>query len=284
MNRFIILLLLTLAVEGCRNYSKSPKRIAIAKAGDTYLYMDQVPKIIPQGASASDSSTIIQNYINTWAKRELLYQKAAENLTPELNDEIEKQLNEARINLTIYQYQQQMMLEKMDTMVTNQELEDYYNSNQSSFMLSTNIVKALFIRLPEEIPNAERIKQLARSDDQSDLLKLETICYQFADKFDDFDERWIPLDRISVELPEELANEESFLRRTKFYEANDSTFLYLLNIRDYRLRASLSPFEYVKDDVKRIIWNTRRIQFLQSLENGIYNDAIKEDRFTVINK
>ena len=276
--------MLTLAVEGCRNYSKSSKRIAIAKAGDTYLYMDQVPKIIPQGASASDSSTIIQNYINTWAKRELLYQKAAENLTPELNDEIEKQLNEARINLTIYQYQQQMMLEKMDTMVTNQELEDYYNSNQSSFMLSTNIVKALFIRLPEEIPNAERIKQLARSDDQSDLLQLETICYQFADKFDDFDERWIPLDRISVELPEELANEESFLRRTKFYEANDSTFLYLLNIRDYRLRASLSPFEYVKDDVKRIIWNTRRIQFLQSLENGIYNDAMKEDRFTVINK
>ncbi len=274
---------LILAASGCRDYSRSPKRIAIAKAGDAYLYLDQVPNIIPNGTSGPDSSTIMQNYINNWAKRELLYQKAEENLAPGLNNEIEKQLEETRTNLTIYQYQQQMMLERMDTIVTDQELEDYYNSNQGSFMLSTNIVKALFIKLPVETPNTDRIKLLARSNDQPDLLQLETICYQFADKFDDFDEKWVPLDRISVELPEEPGSEEGFLRRTKFYEAKDSTFLYLINIRDYRLRSSLAPFEYVKDDIKRIIWNTRRLEFLQSLENGIYNDAIKENRFTVIN-
>lgn len=283
MNKYLTLLLIILIAGGCRDYSKSPKRVAIAKAGDVYLYLDQIPNIVPPGSSASDSSAIIQNYINTWAKHELLFQKAEENLAPGLKEEIEQQLTEARTNLTIYEYQQQMMIERMDTTLTDDELEKYYSANQEIFKLSSNIVKALFIKLPVETPNIDKVRLLARSNEQADLLQLETICYQFAEKFDDFDEKWIPLDRISVELPEDIPNEESFLKRTTFFESIDSTFLYLITFRDYRLRASLAPFEYVKDDIKRMIWNTRRIEFLQSLENGIYNDAIKEDKFTVIN-
>ena len=171
------------------------------------------------------------------------------------------------------------MLERMDTIVTDIEMENYYSANQESFVLSSNIVKALFIKLPSETPDIEKVRILVRSNEQTDLQKLETICYQFADKFDDFNEKWIPLNRISVELPDEIANEENFLRRTSFYETSDSTFIYIFSIRDYKLRSSVAPFEYVKDDIKRIIWNNRRIDFIRSLENGIYNDALKENNF-----
>jgi hypothetical protein len=142
-------------------------------------------------------------------------------------------------------------------------------------------VKALYIKLPVETPNIEKIKHLARSNDQSDLQELETVCYQFAEKFDDFNEEWVPFDRISVELPSEIDNEENFLKRTPFYESSDSANIFLVNFRDYKLRSSLSPYEYVKDDIKRIIWNNRRIEFFQNLENGIYNDALKENKFKI---
>jgi hypothetical protein len=162
-------------------------------------------------------------------------------------------------------------------------MENYYSANEKSFLLNSNIVKALFIKLPVETPNIDKIKTLARSNEQNDLQQLEAICYQFAEKFDDFDEAWVPLDRISVELPEEINNEENFLRRTTFFESSDSTWLYLVTIRDYRLRSTLAPYEYVKDDIKRILWNSRRLEFIQSLENGIYNDALKENKFTIFN-
>jgi hypothetical protein len=82
-------------------------------------------------------------------------------------------------------------------------------------------------------------------------------------------------------LPSEIDNEENFLRRTSFYEQSDSSSLYLVNFRDYKLRFTPAPFEYVKDDIKRIIWNNRRIEFFQNLENGIYNDALKENKFKI---
>jgi len=59
------------------------------------------------------------------------------------------------------------------------------------------------------------------------------------------------------------------------YEKRDSASLYLITFRDYRLRYSLAPYEYVKNDIRSIILNNRRFDFLQSLENGVYNDALK---------
>ena len=279
MNRIIIIIILIFLAGSCRNSNNNSNRIAVASAGDVKLYLDEIPDLIQPGTSSADSAAIIQNYINKWAKRELLFQKAEDNLSPELSSEIENHLKESRIDLVTYQYQRQMMLERMDTIVTDSEMVNYYSENQESFVLGSNIVKALFIKLTEETPNLDKVRILARSNDQTDLQQLETICYQFADKFDDFNEKWVPLDRISIELPGEIENKENFLRRTSFYETSDSTFVYIISIRDFKLRTSVAPFEYVKDDVKRIIWNNRRFEFIQSLENGIYNDAIKENKF-----
>jgi hypothetical protein len=281
MNKTAIILLTVFLLTGCKNNKYTTNRIPVAEVGKIILYYDDIPKLIQHGINEADSAAIIQNYINKWAKRELLLQKAEENLSAELKDEIAKQLSETRANLVIYQYQRQMIAEKMDTVLTETELENYYAANEKSFILGSNIIKALFIKLPVETPNIDKIRILARSNDQNDLQQLESYCYQFAEKFDDFNEEWVSMDRLSVELQEDIENEENFLKRNTFFETSDSSSVYLISIRDYRLRSSLAPFEYVKDDIKRIIWNTRRFEFIQSLENGIYNEALKENNFKI---
>ena len=281
MNKTIILIWSLLLLTGCNNNHNQTKKIPVAEVGKVILYWDEMPKLIQHGVNEADSAALFQNYINKWAKRQLLLQKAEDNLSPELKDEIAKQLEETRANLVIYQYQRQMILEKLDTVLTDAELENYYTANENSFILNSNIVKALFIKLPLETPDLNRIRLLARSNDQNDFQSLERDCYQFAEKFDDFNEKWVPMDRLSVELPQNIENEENFLRRNTSFETSDSSSVYLVLIRDYRLRSSLAPFEYVKDDIKRIIWNTRRFDFIQSLENGIYNDALKENSFKI---
>jgi hypothetical protein len=281
MNRILPFIVIIAISAGCGKKGSSNKRVEMAIAGNTVLYLDQIPRLIPPGTSKTDSAATSQNYINKWVRKELLFQKAQDNLSPGISDDIDRQLEETRSNLVIYQYQRQMMLERMDTVVSDSELVNYYNSNPTSFNLSTNIVKALYIKLPVETPNIEKIKHLARSNDQSDLQELETVCYQFAEKFDDFNEEWVPFDKISVELPSEIDNEENFLKRTPFYESSDSANIYLVNFRNYKLKSALAPYEYVKDDIKRIIWNYRRIEFFQNLENGIYNDALKDNKFKI---
>jgi len=281
MSKIVILILAVSLFAGCRNNKNAVKRIAVAEVGKVVLYYDEIPRLIQSGINETDSTALIQNYINKWAKRELLLQKAEDNLSPELKAEIVKQLEETRASLVIYQYQRQLMLEKLDTVLTESELENYYAANQNSFTLSSNIIKALYIKLPVETPNLDKIKVLARSTDQKDLQQLESLCYQFAEKFDDFNEQWVSMDRLSVELQQKIENEDNFLKRNTFFETTDSASVTLISIRDYRLRSSVAPFEYVKDDIKRIIWNTRRFEFIQALENGIYNEALKQNSFKI---
>jgi hypothetical protein len=281
MNKAVNILIIILLLTACKNKSDQVKRIALAKVGDVILYYDEVPKLMQPGESPQDSIAIIQSYINKWAKKELLFIKAEQNLTPEFKNEIEKQIEETRSNLVIYQYQRQMMMEKMDTTITDEEMESYYAANEKNFLLNSNIVKALFIKVPVEIPGIDKIRVWARSNDQKDLQQLESYCYQFAEKFDDFNEEWVTMDKLSVELPQDIVNKEEFLRRNTWYETSDSSSVYMITIRDHRQRNSPAPFDYVKNDIKSIILNNRRFQFLKSLENGIYNEALKANTFKI---
>jgi hypothetical protein len=281
MNRTVIIFCSVLLLTGCENKNAKPQRRAVAEVGKVVLYYDQMPKLIQKGVNDEDSVALFQNYINKWAKRQLLLQKANNNLTQDSKNEIEKQLEETRSNLLIYRYQQQMIVEKMDTVISDAEIEDYYANNEKTFVLNTNIVKVLYIKLPVETPDLNKIRILIRSNDHKDLQQLEGLCYQFAEKFEDFNEDWIPMDQLIAELHTNIPDEENFLQRNTFLETNDSSSAYLVSIRDYRLRSSLAPFEYVKNDIKRVIWNTRRFEFIQSLENGIYNDALKDNSFKI---
>ena len=149
MNKLLVVLTLLIFLASCGKKENGRGRIPVAEVGKAVLYYDMIPPIINHEIKEQDSVALIRNYINKWAKRELLLQKAEENLSPELKEEIGRQVEETHDNLYIYQYQKQMMIEKLDTVLTDKQLEDYYSANKGSFNLNSNIVKALFIKLPE---------------------------------------------------------------------------------------------------------------------------------------
>ena len=281
MNKIIVSVFIMIALHGCNSGGTQARRIPVAMAGNVTLYYDEIPDQVKDALSPADSAATIQNYINKWARRELMFRKAESNLSPGLRNEIETQLEETRVNLVVYEYQRMMMLQNMDTVITREELEGYYSSNGNNFILTSNIVKALFIKLPVETPGIYKIKTLSRSDKQKDFQELESLCYQFAEKFDDFNEGWITMDRLSLELNEEITNQEHFLKRSRYHESVDPTSVYLITINDYRLRGTIAPFEYVETDIKRIIWNNRRLEYIRDLENGIYNEALKVNDFKI---
>ena len=281
MNKILVTVFIMIAFYGCSSGGTQAKRIPVAMAGNVTLYYDEIPDQVTDDLSPADSAAAIQNYINKWARRELMFRKAESNLSPGLRNEIETQLEETRVNLVVYEYQRMMMMQNMDTVINREELEKYYSSNGNNFILTSNIVKAVFIKLPVETPGIYKIKTLSRSDKQKDFQELESLCYQFAEKFDDFNEGWITMDRLSLELNEEISNQENFLKRSRYHESADSASVYLITINDYRLRGSIAPFEYVETDIKRIIWNNRRLEYIRDLENGIYNEALKENDFKI---
>ncbi len=277
----VILVALVVFLGGCSGNKSEESRIAVAKAGDKILYYDQIPDLIQEGMSKTDSTAAIQGYIRRWARKELMCVKAEQNLTNEYKAEVNRQLDEMRDNLLIHQYQQQMIIQRLDTTVSDNELQEYYVSNMNTFSLTANIVKALFIKIPVTAPDIDNVRRWYKSSNSEDMRKLETYCYQFAVQYDDFYEEWIPFTHLLMLVPLECEDQEAWLAAHEYQELKDSNFYYFILIRDFKLRRTIAPFEYISDQVKTIILNNRRNDFLQKLEDGIYNEAVRDNTLKI---
>jgi hypothetical protein len=273
----IILLFFSIS---CQKFESRKTEKPLARVGQTYLFQSDVIEIFPVDISQNDSLRIMNNFIDKWIKKQLLLQKAELNLTEEQKD-VHNQIEEYRSSLLIFKYEQSLILQKLDTVITQAEIEEYYNENPSNFILDMNLVKALFIKLPRNAPNVETFRQLYSSDKEEDIQQLENYCYQYATKYDFFNDTWISFTSIQSELPQAVYAPERYLKWNKKIEQRDSVYNYFVYVRDYRLEGETAPIDYVTDNIVSIILNKRKVRFITEMENDIYNDGMSKGEFTI---
>jgi hypothetical protein len=280
MHKIQVLLIVVVVVASCTTLENRSKEQTLARVYDKNLYLSDIQDIFPENISRSDSIIILQNFVDKWVKKQLILQKAELNLT-EVQKDVTLQLDEYRSSLLIYKYEQKLLEQKLDTLITPEEVRTYYDENPSNFSLDNHIVKCLFIKLPIDAPDLYRIRQLYRSEREEDFQELESYCYQYAVKYDYFNEDWITFESITRELPSEVRSPERYLRYNRYIEQQDSTHRYLVNLREFQLAGTLAPLPYVETRIRTIILNKRKVQFVNDLENNIYMDALNKGEFTI---
>jgi len=276
----VIVIALLSVILGCTSLENKSNEEPLARVNANYLYPSDVSDIFPSNLSVEDSLVIMENFVDEWIKKQLLLEKADLNLT-DVQKDVSKQVDEYRSSLLIFKYEQSLLKQKLDTLVRITEIEQYYNENSSNFLLDQIIVKALFIKLPIDAPNLNRIRQLYRSDEAKDIQQLEDYCYQYASKYDHFADWWIPFESILKELPNQISNPDRQLRYYNYINQQDTTSRYLVYIKEYRLASTEAPIEYVESNIRSIILNKRKVQFVNDMENNIYSDALRKGNFEV---
>jgi hypothetical protein len=280
MNRTILFLFVACIFISCSRPGKKSKDIAIARVYDKYLYKSQIENIVPKNLSSTDSQRIVSDHIDKWVRKQLLVSKAEQNLKEDEKN-VEQQIEDYRSSLLIFKYEQNITNHRLDTNINEQQMLDYYNNNSQNFILNNPLAKGLFIQVLRKAPNIYDIRRLYRSDKIEDLKSLESYCYKNATKYEYFDEHWKYFNEVYQSLPETYERAENILKYRKNYEAVDSTYCYLVKISDFKLAGSIAPFDFVKNDIRSILLNKRRIQLIQDLEADIYNDALNHDNFNI---
>jgi ubiquitin len=259
---------------------KAANRIAIARANDEYLYVDNIRDIVPIGTSAKDSLDLINKHIDNWLHSTLVIQKAEDNLTEEQKN-VEVQLNDYRNSLITYIYEKELVKQKLDTVISNEEVEEYYNNNKGNFELKDNIIKVVYIKVNKKAPGINDLKKWYKSDIQKDKDRLSDYCHQFAENFYLNADSWLLFDDLLKEIPIQTYNKELFLQNNRFVEVSDSTNNYFLNIKGFKIRNSLSPLSFESINIKNIILNKRKLQLITKMKEDIYNDAINTNKIEI---
>ena len=279
MNRLCIIIFIALSLFACHG-NKSSKEKPVARVGETYLYPADLDGLFNGSLSQRDSMDIRKRFIEKWIKKQLLLQKAELNLSAEQKD-VSKELDDYRTSLLIYKYEEMLLQQQMDTSMNSKEIESYYEQNSGNFILNQPAIRGEYIKLQKSSPYQDKVKRWYRSESETDIKDLENYCFQYARKFDYFNDEWIYFDPISKQLPLKTKDNEGFLRNNRYAEQQDSAYNYYLNIKEYRLSGSIAPMNLVREDIRRIILNKRKMQLLNNLENDIYNSAYNRDKFQI---
>lgn len=262
--------------------TQDPQRVPVARVNRAFLYKDELAGIVPVGATKEDSTVRMEAYINSWIRKQLLLQEAARKI--DINEaEVERKILDYRYSLIAYEYQAFYIKQNLDTAINAPEIEQYYKDNLDNFILKQNIVRATFIKVPKTAPRTNKIKDLIFSTKEKDQDELKSYCLSFSTAYHLVDSTWMVFDELVKNSPlVEIPNKIQFLKANPYYETSDDAYLYFLRVKEYRISDNISPLEFVRDDIRTIILNKRKVALAKQLEDEIYNTAILEKEFEII--
>ena len=256
-------------------------RVPIARAFDNYLYLDQLPAF--ENFNKEDSALFVYNFSNQWAREKLLFNKADFNIkeTPIYIDSLLKIYKQS---LLIHYYEQAIIQNYLDTVIHDSLIQSYYASNIANFKLKENIVKLNYIKIRSVAPNLDLAQSLYSSTEIEDVNKLKDYCLQFADRFFVGDTNWVSWSDFSKQFPIDYKSKKfnkNFFHTNKSIELVDSTYHYFIFIKDFKLKGTASPLEYVSWIVRKILINKRKKDILYNIEENLMNEAIENNNFEI---
>lgn len=272
-----ITLFVLVILSACSNlFQSEPDDRIVARANDKYLRISELADRIPDGLSVRDSITLAENYISKWIQNEILTQKAKENLKSDEQD-FTKQLDEYRNSLLLFTFEQKLVGQYLDTVVTSRDIEVYYTENRSQFELKGNIVRFDFVKIKKGSRHLREFRNLLKSSDPENVVKLAEYAEKNATDYW-FAREWVSMNELLDEMPLEVDNQALFLRRTNYAETEDSLYIYLVRINDYKTADSISPVEFEKDKIRNIILNARKIDLIEKKRQEFIDQAFKDDK------
>lgn len=278
MNIRFIYILVVLVIFSCKRSENEGK--PVAKVYENVLYEEDIIEMLPDNISKEDSLIFVKNYINKWAREQLMVQKAKINLHEE-KEHINTLVNQYHQDLLINKYKEAVVKQELDTLVTEEDIEKFYGDNKEIFKLNEALVKFRYIFFNEKINNAKEFISLFKDDKHDSDIKIMKQELQLK-SHNLNDSIWIKYDDVLKNASFlKSYDKNDFLKKNKFIHKEDSTGVYLVKIKDVLLRNDTAPMSYAIPTIKQMLLHKRKLELLKKIEETLTEDAIKNKEFQI---
>ncbi|MBE6225298.1 MAG: hypothetical protein E7122_08805 [Bacteroidales bacterium] len=284
MNRIVCIIIAALLVCSCTLYESITKGDKVVQIGRAALYKTDLEKVIPKGIAPQDSALLAKQYIDSWAIKQLMLQKAEEQLPKDERD-VEKLLEDYRTQLLVFRYENKYVEERLDTNVSLMEREEYYRAHQGSFVGKNGVYKGRLVKMQNGSPNMQVMKKLAKSREIEDLEALEQLAYNSAYKYSNFNDNWVDLNIVAKEIGVPLGELHRLMAKDgTSVEVVDTVYTNILQVLEYVAPGEVTPFEYNSGKIKEIIISRRKQELLSALQRDILRDALNNNKIKIIDE
>ena len=270
-----VFILITILFSSCSELTSIKNNKLVSRVGDHYLYESDIPDF----SSYEDSLIRKKDFIDSWARENILFDLSLVNLDQKSILNLDNLIEEYKRDLYINSYKDLLINSKVDSIIEDEEIDNYYNENLNTLKLNEDLIKYRFVKVPLDNNNLNKIRNGIRRYSLFDKELIDSLSFQFAE-YNLNDSLWISKREFFSQVNfVNYENQKKYVKKGQLISKKDSMYVNLIFINDILDANSIAPKSYLSDRIKSIIYNRRKILLIMELNKDIISDAIKSKKY-----
>ncbi len=275
-NMIKLLLFFTVCISLLSCNNNTNEKDVLVKVYDKTLSKNDLFEVMPKSLKGKDSINFVSSYIKKWIEKNVLIYSANNNLTNEQKD-FESEIEEYKSSLLIYNYEKEFINQKLDTVVSEKEIEKYYEAHPNDFQLKENICRVWYAKIPSNAPGINEFRKSFFKDNSKTKNSIENYCTKYATNYFLDDDKWLFFNDLKKEIPFEYYNEDLFLQNSRNIELKVKENIYFVNIKGFKIKDGKSPLSLESANIKAIVLNKRKVKLIEQLKKDLLNQALEKN-------
>ena len=245
----------------------------LARVHQRYLHLSDLEGMVPEGSSSEDSALIVRAYVERWVRNAVVMQEAEKNLPPDLD--VDEMVRDYRSSLVQQNYQKKLLASELDSVITREELNAFYEQNRDQYQLDVPVARVLYLKVPLKAPRQRALRNWWNSNDPTDREELRRYAGTYAATAMLSDSTWYKTTELAEVMPRGAINPNNIEAKREFTQRDDN-FLYFFRLLEVVQRREPAPQGYVEEQARKFILHQRKKKILEEMTQTIYERALRE--------
>jgi len=270
-------IVIALVLGACGDKDTGNKDREIAKVYDKSLLASETVGVVPPGTQPQDSALLVNAFIQRWISDQLLMYEAERNIPKDAN--IDKLVRDYRASLVRFNYEEQLIGQKLDSTVNETEVRQFYEAHKDEFQLQSTILKCLLVKMPVSGPNSE-MNKLWNSRSDSDAAKMMELAKSKATLALLDRNKWYRLDEVAAILPQGTLTADNIGSRREG-TLSEGDYKYYYRVLETVRGKETAPFDYVQEQASKVILHKRKQDLLENWKKEVYDNELRRGNIKV---
>ncbi len=274
MKTFLAILLLASTLSCKSTVPESAEDEVIAQVGNSILKKSKIASLYTSDINDEERNVLIKGYVSNWIRDQLMINEAEKSIPTDIN--INSLVADYRSSLILNYYENKLVSELLDTLVSIEQKAAYYEESKDEFILSESIFKGVSFKLPKS-KNSAAIKKAFKEND-FDLM------YSLLDgKIDGIvikEGGWYAVSEILSRLPSKVYDEKSISRKGD-NSKRIGDYEYFVKTIDFVSKNEVPPLAYIDSKIIQIILNNRKKALIKRKKQQLYDQNYQNNKIKI---
>ena len=244
----------------------------IASVKDINLYESDIAPLLANDISDEEKNLIVKGYVSNWIKDQLMIIEAEKYMPDDVN--VDQLVREYRSSLILNNYENKLVQDLLDTLVSEEQKLNYYNEYKEEFKLSQTIAKLIIVKLDRKLVDAQWIGSVEQADLNALSSKESSYTYSILSP-----NTWLSESDFVDLLPSKT--QISDLKAGKLIRKKDGNHEIFVKVIDLVHKDRVPPLDYIDRKITQIILNNRKQGLLKRKKQQLYDQNYSNNNIKI---